>query len=338
MRELYIEERRVPVRMLEDAGDGFVRFEAVVSEADFINRNRRIYPESVLFPAFEQLNARLAERPGLVDHPVYSASVSDIGILWEGFHFEGKQVIGRGLIVPTAKGKDLAAVMQAGVAVGFSTRGYGVSEEIDYEGGKARRLVEFELEAVDAVVDPSVYHARVRSFTKEETERMENELKQAQEALAEANARVEALTSELANLRSDQDSAQATIAELRNQLAEAQERVKTLESELTEARREQAEMQLEARINELTVEHRFGATIRAKIKSLRESGVPVTLENVEALVGSLRELVEAAGAAANEEGTPRGVVGGYEEEGEVTEDNDGLTDEELESLRVMGLA
>ena len=80
-KEQLTEERRTVARVLENEG-GVFRFEAVVSQADFLNRNRRIYPEGVLFPAFERLNDRLAERPGLVDHPAFGpSSVSDIGIL-----------------------------------------------------------------------------------------------------------------------------------------------------------------------------------------------------------------------------------------------------------------
>ena len=111
MAQSYIENRIERVKVLESTGDGAFRFEAVVSEADYINQNRRMYPERVLFPAFSKVTAEIERHPGTVDHPdpYGPVSVSDLGIAWESFWFEGSQVIGRGRIIPTAKGRDLQA-------------------------------------------------------------------------------------------------------------------------------------------------------------------------------------------------------------------------------------
>src|SRR5690242_5515429 len=103
-KQLLTEERRAPVTVLESDESGTFRFQAVVSEADFINQNRRVYPQEILFPAFERYNvensAGVAE-PGLVDHPGMfdGVSVSDIGIAWERFWFEGKQILGVGRVI-----------------------------------------------------------------------------------------------------------------------------------------------------------------------------------------------------------------------------------------------
>lgn len=344
MHEQFVEQRHVTARVLEAGEGGVFRFEAVVSEADFLNRNRRLYPESVLFPAFEALNRKLEERPGLVDHPgpFDGPSVSSIGIRWEGFHFEGKKVIGRGRIVPTQRGKDLQAAIEAGVAVGFSTRGYGASEEIDHEdGGKARRMTHFDLETVDAVTDPSVYHARTRHFTKEENERMEKELQEAKSALSAAEARIAELEGKVAAAEKAAESALALAEQLQaaeEKLSAAEARVAELEAQVADAEAEKAKAALESKLVELTAEHRFGAAIRNEVKALQESGIPVTLENVEGLVARFRSLVEAAGAAANDGGTPRGDLSTEEDAGNEGRTQNELSEAELAELKAMGLA
>jgi hypothetical protein len=340
--EALCEELIAPVEVLENAQGGVFRFKAVVSEADFLNGNRRIYPQDVLFPAFERLNEAIAGKtaqPGLVDHPepFNPSSVSDIGIAWTGFSFEGKQVFGEGRIVPTAKGRDLQAAMEAGIPVGFSTRGFGTSEEIEVEGGKkARRMLELELETVDAVVNPSVRHARVQSYAKEEKDRMEQELLEAKAALeaaeaakAAAEAKVAELEAQLAEAATRAEAAESRATELEGRVAE----LETLEAEAAALR---AENELTAKLNELTEGHRFAATI---IAEARELGV--NIENAEKVVTRLKGLVEGVAASANETPGPRGVLSDEEErqdEGDQGDENaHELTEAEIEELRQAGL-
>src|SRR5579859_5209541 len=120
--------QRVVLR--EDIGDGVTRFDAIVAKADYVNQNSRMYPLSVLLPAFEKVNGEVERHPGAVDHPDWgSPDTGDLGIAWEKFYAQGTDIWGTGRIIPTAKGKDLEAVMSAGVLIGFSTRGMGTGEE-----------------------------------------------------------------------------------------------------------------------------------------------------------------------------------------------------------------
>lgn len=357
-RELLIEEHRAPVKVLESETPGLFRFEAIVSEADFLNRNRRVYPEAVLFPAFENFNAlidRNLAQPGLVDHPGFldGSSVSDIGVKWEHFWFEGKRVVGRGRIVPTQKGRDLQAAMEAGIAVGFSTRGYGDFEEFEAEDGKpARRMTEFELESVDAVCDPSVLHARVRHYTKEESEKMEKELERARAELAAAleakgasEARVaaletavvelEATVAELEAAAAELEAAAAEAAELRRRLEASEARVVELEGKLAEVETQAAENALTAKLNELVEGHRFAATI---IAEARELGV--TLENAEKVVARLKALTEAAATASAEGASvaPKGDTSTEEDVEQPAESGQReLSAEQVEDLFAAGL-
>jgi hypothetical protein len=319
-----------------------VHFEAVVSEADFLNRNRRVYPESVLFPAFARLNEEISKwkaqgfkgAAGAVDHPEGHMSISDQGLAWEEFIFEGKKVIGRGFIVPTAKGRDLQAVVQAGLPAGFSTRGWADSETFEAEDGKpARRMTALDLETVDAVSDPSVFHARITRVTKEETDKMEEELKQAQEALAAAQARIAELETQLAEATSAAtaagESATATVTALEARVAE-------LEGVVAEAAALKAENELTAKLNELTEGHRFAPTI---IAEAREMGV--TLETAEKIVARLTALVEGVAAASNGAGAPKGDTSTEEDAEPAAEEVAGkreLTEQEQADLKAAGLA
>lgn len=341
-RERINENTLAQVRVLEDTDEtGVLHFEAIVSEADLINRNRRVYPESVLFGAFAKLNEQIqtwkmqgfAGISGLVDHPDMwsNGSISDQGIAWEGFTFEGKKVIGRGFVVPTSKGKDFAAVVQAGLPAGFSTRGWaGDSEEFEAEDGEpAKRILSLELESVDAVTDPSVFGARVRSYSKEELDTMEKELEEARAALKEAQDKLvvaEARTVELEGVR-DQSNAALTEALAENEQLKA--RIAEMESVIAEAEKVKAEAALQARLDELLDGYRFAAAVKNEVAGLREVGGVVTLENVEALVSRYKLLVEGIASAVNEmgEAAPKGKVDEtHEDEPEVPEAHDPMAD------------
>jgi hypothetical protein len=325
------------VQLVEDASEPGqekkLRFKAIVSEADMLNGNRRIYPETVLNEAFTSLNTAIAEgraAPGLVDHPGWDgASLADIGIKWERFYPMNKTWWGEGTVVPTAKGRDLAAALEALVPVGFSTRGYGESEEITWEDGKpAQRMKALELVTVDGVVNPSVRHARVQSFAKENLEVNVEEL---QKALEEAVAKHEALVSTNEGHASTIESLNALVESLTARVAA----LETVEAELRtqiEAQAEQAaEYALTNKLNELTAGHRFAATI---ISEARELGA--TIETAEKIVSRLTHLIEAAATASAEQSSqPRGDVSSDEDREEEVDDK--LTEAQKDDLRAAGL-
>ena len=335
MAQSFVENRFERVKVLESASDGTFRFEAVVSEMDYVNQNRRMYPEQVMWPAFETVNAEIALHPGTVDHPdpYEPVSVDDLGIAWESFRREGSLIIGVGRIIETARGKNLRAAMEAGVAVGFSTRGSGAGEEAQLAGRTVFVLSEYKLDTVDAVVDPSVGHARIRSFTKEEKERMDKELETAQESVRVAEARVAELEQQLSEATSAREAAEGLVAERDERIATLEARVNELEGEL-ETRHEDA---LEAKLISLTNGHRFAPTIIAQAKALG-----VSLENAETVVGVLTGVIEGVAAASNEDiadqGQPRGDVSTTEDVETPAEDKDAISAERLAELKLAGLA
>ena len=224
--------------------------------------------------------------------------------------------------------------MEAGIAVGFSTRGFGEQEEFVAADGKpANRMMAYDLETVDAVVSPSVKHARVRNFTKEETETMEEELREAKAALEAALARIAELesaetvpASENAAVVAERDELKTTLEAAQAQVAELEAAAAELTTLKAEAAKTAAENDLTAKLNELTEGHRFAPTIVTKARELG-----VSLETVERVVETLKGLVEAAGAAANEQVPPRGDLSSDEDaEATVTVK---YTAEQLKDLR-----
>lgn len=334
--ERIIEHRVAAPKLLESQEDGVFRFEAVVSEVDFTNGNRRMYPRDVLWPAFQAMLLDAARHPGMVDHPDWALppSLTDIGIAWESFWLEGNLIVGRGRTVDTVKGKALEAAIRAGLAVGFSTRGYGTSTEVQRDGQTVQVMETFSFSSkygeapgsVDAVLNPSVGHARIRSYTKEELEQMDEQLKAAQAATAAAEAAQATAEQALTEAR-------AEVERLSGRIAELEESLKAAQAELGDYKSQHEAAALTGRIFELTGEHRFGAAIRNELDTLRQRGVAITAENVEALVTSITGLVESAATAAAE-GAPRGVVS-TDEDIEVPVET--LTAEQREELEKAGL-
>jgi hypothetical protein len=139
---------------------GLVKFRGKFQEADAVNKNKRTYPFNVLNDNVKGLQETI-KNGGLIgelDHPtdsiVHFANASHkITRLW----WEGKTLMGEGVILNTPHGKILKALINDGVRVGISSRGVGngkVNEEGILVIGESYKLITF-----DAVADPSTSQA-----------------------------------------------------------------------------------------------------------------------------------------------------------------------------------
>jgi hypothetical protein len=145
----------------EAAGSGgTVKFRGKFQEADAVNKNKRTYPFNILNDNVKSLQETI-KNGGLIgelDHPtdsiVHFANASHkITKLW----WEGKTLMGEGVILNTPHGKILKALINDGVRVGISSRGVGngkVNEEGILVIGESYKLITF-----DAVADPSTSQA-----------------------------------------------------------------------------------------------------------------------------------------------------------------------------------
>jgi hypothetical protein len=167
VKNLLVETTYPALALREEQGKPTV-VSGIASETDTVNGNGRIYPRAVMEREVRRIAEDLASsnHAGLVDHPEGGAvSVSDIGLKFTNLWTEGNRVMFEAEIVPTQRGRDLEAVVRAGVRIGISSRGYG-SAKLEKRGDRMVQVIgeDFELESFDAVVTPSVASARITSY------------------------------------------------------------------------------------------------------------------------------------------------------------------------------
>jgi hypothetical protein len=139
---------------------GLTKFRGKFQEAEAVNKNKRIYPYSILDENVKKLIS-IVEARGLVgelDHPTDSIIHFEkcshvITKLW----WEGNNLMGEGEILNTPHGRILKSLLSDGVRVGISSRGVGNGRS-DENGilviGESYKLITF-----DAVADPSTHNA-----------------------------------------------------------------------------------------------------------------------------------------------------------------------------------
>jgi hypothetical protein len=155
--------------------NGTVKFKGKFQEAEAVNKNKRMYPFSVLDENVKRLNDHIKGRGliGELDHPtdsiIHFTNASHIVTqLW----WEGNTLMGEGEILNTPHGKVLKSLINDGVRVGISSRGVGngkVNENGILVIGESYKLITF-----DAVADPSTSSAFQEKVTKAKKEAVNN--------------------------------------------------------------------------------------------------------------------------------------------------------------------
>jgi Straboviridae prohead core protein protease len=151
---------------------GGIRFRGKLQEADTVNKNKRLYPRTVLESNVEKLTEAIKYRGlyGELDHAsdsiVHLANTSHlITKLW----WEDNVLMGEGEILNTPNGKVLKGLMEVGGRIGMSSRGVG-NGQVNNEGvlviGESYKLITF-----DAVADPSTWEAFQKVVGKKESYR-----------------------------------------------------------------------------------------------------------------------------------------------------------------------
>ena len=144
----------------ESSSSGLTTFRGKFQEAEAVNKNKRMYPFTVLESNVKALNECVKARGlvGELDHPEdsiihFEKASHVITKLW----WEGNVMMGEGEILNTPHGKILKALINDGVRVGISSRGVGngkVNENGILVIGESYKLITF-----DAVADPSTFAA-----------------------------------------------------------------------------------------------------------------------------------------------------------------------------------
>ena len=113
-----------------------VKIKTVLQTCDSVNKNKRIYPKSVLMKGVEKIRPLIEQHAltGELDHPIPSGqsetdSYRHFVVLYqntshiiEDIYFEGDKVMGIIKTASTQKGKDMAGLILDGIPVGFSLR------------------------------------------------------------------------------------------------------------------------------------------------------------------------------------------------------------------------
>lgn len=141
-------------------GSKLTKFRGKFQEADAINKNKRTYPFDILESNVKRLMpvAEVGGLTGELDHPSdsivhFKDASHKITKLW----WDGKTLMGEGVILTTPAGKILKSLIENGVRIGISSRGVGngkVNEDGILVIGESYKLITF-----DAVADPSTYEA-----------------------------------------------------------------------------------------------------------------------------------------------------------------------------------
>lgn len=142
-------------------GEPKLLYRGVLARANYANKNKRVYPMSVMEGAVRRAEKMVSERSfvGELDHPPQpKVNVEKISHLVTGIKLmEDGTVVGEMEPLDTDAGRNLKAMMRSKVKLGVSTRGTGTVKP--YKGTLGEGLVEvnpdFNLIAVDVVFNPS---------------------------------------------------------------------------------------------------------------------------------------------------------------------------------------
>ena len=148
----------------EGGGKNYM-IEGVFAQAESKNRNGRIYPQMVMEKAVgkyvtEQVNTKRSV--GELNHPEGpTVNLDKVSHLIKSLNIEGKNVMGKALILDTPNGQIVKGLLEGGVKLGVSTRGMGSLEQ---RNGAMVVKDDFILNTVDIVQDPSAPAAFVNGI------------------------------------------------------------------------------------------------------------------------------------------------------------------------------
>jgi hypothetical protein len=135
---------------------GVIKFRGKLQEAEVVNKNKRMYPYTILDENVQRLQDIVKAKGllGELDHPTDSIiHFKDASHVITKLWWSGNVLMGEGEILRTAMGRQLRALLEDGIRIGMSSRGVGngkVNENGVLVIGEGYRLITF-----DAVADPS---------------------------------------------------------------------------------------------------------------------------------------------------------------------------------------
>jgi hypothetical protein len=203
-----ITEHSEDLRYISEAADnGEKKFiiDGIFMQAEQVNRNRRIYPKTVLEKAVRKYVAEYVNKGravGELNHPEGpTINLDKVSHRITELQWNGNDAVGKALILDTPMGKIVKGLLEGGCQLGVSSRGMGT---VASKNGQTFVNDDFVLSTVDIVQDPSAPSAFVNGIMEgvewiwdngllkaQQLEKYETEIKKASSAsLAEAQTKI----------------------------------------------------------------------------------------------------------------------------------------------------
>ena len=201
-------EHSEDLRYISEAADnGEKKFiiDGIFMQAEQVNRNRRIYPKTVLEQAVRKYVSEYVNKGravGELNHPEGpTINLDKVSHRITELQWNGNDVVGKALILDTPMGKIVKGLLEGGCQLGVSSRGMGT---VASKNGQTFVNDDFVLSTVDIVQDPSAPSAFVNGIMEsvewiwdngllkaQQLEKYETEIKKASSAsLAEAQTKI----------------------------------------------------------------------------------------------------------------------------------------------------
>ena len=139
--------------------------DGVFMQAEQVNRNRRVYPKSVLEKAVNKYVTEYVNKGravGELNHPEGPAiNLDKVSHRITNLQWSGNDVYGKALVLNTPMGKVVKGLLEGGCQLGVSSRGMGT---VANKNGQAMVNDDFILATVDIVQDPSAPSAFVNGI------------------------------------------------------------------------------------------------------------------------------------------------------------------------------
>jgi len=136
-------------------------------QADVKNGNGRTYPHKVLesqVKTYSETRIKDSRAMGELGHPATTEiNLDRVSHLIKELKMDGKNGMGKSLVMDTPMGKIAKSLIESGVKLGVSTRGVGTLKENIVQN-------DFRLITVDIVADPSAPDAFVNGILESQTE------------------------------------------------------------------------------------------------------------------------------------------------------------------------
>ncbi len=178
-------------------GQSTRKITGVAKQGDKVNLNRRYFSTAVLTAmcAAAQDGVKAGELYGLVQHPDFwdgpKGLIENIGVKYDRLYMDGDLLKFEGTVVQTTKGRDLQAVLDAGVKVGMSTNVTGSArylpaKEVDPDWPDPEETIQVvnddaRLITIDAVMGPADLAGELNAADSVEREGHVKDLKELKE-------------------------------------------------------------------------------------------------------------------------------------------------------------